>query len=152
MPVIVGWILFSIAAGILADRRGRSAGGWFLIALLISPLIAVILVLCCRDLKAEEQQQARDRAFAEQTRAQQQQLQELRRIQTRSERPNSVLPPPGGHRKFRIAKNGVEIGTLSVPEIRTKLENGEISWDDYYWDTLAKSWIELTCLEDQIGS
>lgn len=150
MEILIGWFLFSVAVGILAGRRGRSSGGWCLLALFISPLIAFVLLLCCRDLKAEEQQAYRDSVLMQQMRAQQQQLQELKRLQTRPETADIDIPPPGGHRRFRIAKDGAEIGAFTVPEIRRKLASGEIVWEDYYWDTPANAWLELVCIESQI--
>lgn len=39
------WLLFAIVAGIAAASRGRSGLGWFFLAILISPLLALILVL-----------------------------------------------------------------------------------------------------------
>jgi hypothetical protein len=44
--LIIGWIIISVAVGIAAARRfDRNGGGWFLLALLISPLIAGILLV-----------------------------------------------------------------------------------------------------------
>jgi len=45
LAVVVGWLLLSMAAGIYAGRRHRSATAWALIALLASPLIAFVFVL-----------------------------------------------------------------------------------------------------------
>jgi hypothetical protein len=38
------WIIFAFAVGFIASQRGRSGFGWFLLAILISPLIAVIIL------------------------------------------------------------------------------------------------------------
>jgi multisubunit Na+/H+ antiporter MnhG subunit len=47
-----GWIFLSIAVGLYAaNHRGRSGLLWFLIAFLISPIIAFILALVLRDLR-----------------------------------------------------------------------------------------------------
>lgn len=45
MEVFLGWTVLSIAVGIGASSRGRSGFGWFLISLLLSPLIGAFLVL-----------------------------------------------------------------------------------------------------------
>jgi Kef-type K+ transport system membrane component KefB len=45
LAVVVGWLLLSMAAGIYAGRRHRSATAWALIALLASPLIAFVFGL-----------------------------------------------------------------------------------------------------------
>jgi hypothetical protein len=39
------WIAFAIIVGVAANTRGRNGGGWFILALAISPLIAGLLVL-----------------------------------------------------------------------------------------------------------
>lgn len=39
------WPFFSILVGVFASRRGRSGIGWFLCALLLSPLLAWIALL-----------------------------------------------------------------------------------------------------------
>jgi hypothetical protein len=43
--IIFFWISFSIIVAVAANTRGRSGFGWFLLALLISPLISGLLVL-----------------------------------------------------------------------------------------------------------
>ncbi len=41
MEVIAGlWLLFAAVPAILASQKGRSAVGWFVLALVISPLLA----------------------------------------------------------------------------------------------------------------
>ncbi|MCB4365425.1 hypothetical protein KIH07_16905 [Hydrogenophaga taeniospiralis] len=48
LPLI--WFLLAIAVGVLASKRGRSGFGWFVIALLLSPLIGFVFVLIAKDL------------------------------------------------------------------------------------------------------
>jgi len=46
--MIVGffaWIIFSVLIGVLAGSWGRSGFGWFVLALLVSPLLAVLALL-----------------------------------------------------------------------------------------------------------
>jgi hypothetical protein len=45
MEFVVFWLLCAIVVGVIAGSRGRSGFGWFLLACIISPLLAVILVL-----------------------------------------------------------------------------------------------------------
>ena len=43
--LIIFWLAFAIAVGMFASiRRQRSGLGWFLLALFISPLLAIIFV------------------------------------------------------------------------------------------------------------
>ena len=41
---IVVWVIFAIVVAVAANSRGRNPAGWFLLACLISPLLAVILL------------------------------------------------------------------------------------------------------------
>ena len=47
------WFVFSIFVGIIASAKGRSGIGWFVLAIVISPLIAVIVLLLAGENKAE---------------------------------------------------------------------------------------------------
>lgn len=51
MSIIVAaaWFLLSLGVGILAWRRGRNPVGWFLFALLMSPVIAGFVVVAFGD-------------------------------------------------------------------------------------------------------
>jgi hypothetical protein len=52
MEIFIGWFLFSIVVGVAGSSRGRSGAGWFMLALIISPLFAGLLVLALPSLKA----------------------------------------------------------------------------------------------------
>lgn len=41
--VVISWIIFSIVAGAIASGKNRSGFGYFLLSLLLSPLIGIIL-------------------------------------------------------------------------------------------------------------
>lgn len=43
--IVFGWILWSLAVAAIASSRGRSAVLWFLLSILLSPLLTMILVL-----------------------------------------------------------------------------------------------------------
>lgn len=46
----LGWLFLAVAVGVYAkNHRGRSGLGWFVLALIISPLVAFILVLVMKD-------------------------------------------------------------------------------------------------------
>lgn len=44
MPIIIFWVLFAIIVGAIAGSRGRSAVGWFLFSILLSPLLGILFV------------------------------------------------------------------------------------------------------------
>ena len=49
----LGWIFFSIVAGMFAQiRRNRNGAGWFFVAILFSPLVAFVLLLILPSLPA----------------------------------------------------------------------------------------------------
>lgn len=45
MEIFLVWVVFAVIVAIAASGRGRSGFGWFLLAVLISPLLAFILLL-----------------------------------------------------------------------------------------------------------
>ena len=45
MEFVFFWIGFSIAVGAAASSRGRTGIGWFLLALIFSPILMLVLVL-----------------------------------------------------------------------------------------------------------
>jgi len=49
------WLALCILSGVLANRRGRSFIGFFLISFLLSPLVGFIAVLCVKDLSKEKE-------------------------------------------------------------------------------------------------
>lgn len=53
MELAVFWISAAIVVGIIGRHRGRSGFGWFLLALLLSPLLAGVLVLVLTNKNAE---------------------------------------------------------------------------------------------------
>jgi hypothetical protein len=49
-PWFVFWVAFSVIVGVFANqRRNRSGLGWFLLSILISPLLAGLLVAAMRE-------------------------------------------------------------------------------------------------------
>lgn len=60
--VSIIWTCLALVVGAVAKTRERSGFGWFVLAFLISPLLALIFVLVLRDLRAERlQKEAPDR-------------------------------------------------------------------------------------------
>jgi len=48
MTILIGWILFSAVVGVGANTRGRSGFSWFLLSLVISPLLAGLFLLASK--------------------------------------------------------------------------------------------------------
>jgi hypothetical protein len=54
------WIGFALVTGVAANTRGRSGVAWFLLALLISPLLAIGFLLAVGPKKAAPERVERD--------------------------------------------------------------------------------------------
>lgn len=48
------YFAFSVAVAMLASKKGRSAFSWFLLSVVLSPLLAVIFLLVNKDMKEEK--------------------------------------------------------------------------------------------------
>ena len=61
MLIFIGWIFFSIVSGMFARfHRDRSGIGWFLLAILFSPFVALVLLAV---LPRRDTQQSIDRHY-----------------------------------------------------------------------------------------
>lgn len=54
MEIIVGWVILSFIVAAAAGARGRSGGRWFILALVISPVLALIFVLVIPNLNDQK--------------------------------------------------------------------------------------------------
>lgn len=51
MEIVIIWFVLSILVGLYAGSRGRGSGNWFVVSLLLSPLIGLIFVAALPNLK-----------------------------------------------------------------------------------------------------
>lgn len=51
MDIFFVWFLLSIAVGVLAGNKGRSGFGFFLLSLVLSPLIGLLFAIAVENLK-----------------------------------------------------------------------------------------------------
>lgn len=51
MEIFFFWFIFAIGVGVIASSRGRDGFGWFFLAMVISPIIAVVIVALIPSLK-----------------------------------------------------------------------------------------------------
>jgi hypothetical protein len=54
MEIFIGWLIFAIVVAVAANARGRSGVGWFVLSVLLSPLVGLILVLVLPNLRQEQ--------------------------------------------------------------------------------------------------
>lgn len=57
--VFLAWLFFAVLVGVLASKRGRNPYGWFLLAMLFSPLLMAIALWVVPDLEAQAQKTER---------------------------------------------------------------------------------------------
>jgi hypothetical protein len=50
--LVIVWVGLALATGAAAKSRGRDATGWFLLALIVSPVIALILLMAFQPRRA----------------------------------------------------------------------------------------------------
>lgn len=58
LAILFFWVFFAALVGVAAGARGRSGVGWFLLALILSPLLMIILVLVLPNLAERARQTA----------------------------------------------------------------------------------------------
>jgi len=54
MGIVLFWFALGVAVAVLASNRGRSGFAWFLISLVISPLLGFIFILVMENLAAKQ--------------------------------------------------------------------------------------------------
>lgn len=55
MGIGIFWFVFAIAVGVYASNKGRSGIGWFVLSVLISPLLGFVFCVACKDLSIKAQ-------------------------------------------------------------------------------------------------
>jgi len=60
MSLLIIWGVMALLVGIVADRRGRSGLGWALLALVFSPLLAILFLLVMRNVAADEERRRQE--------------------------------------------------------------------------------------------
>ena len=54
--IVLFWLVASVLVGIVASARGRSGFGYFLMSMLLSPLLTIVFVMCMPRLESTEKQ------------------------------------------------------------------------------------------------
>ena len=147
MEPLTIWI-FSVIIGCLIGIAKDRFGSGLLWSLLFGP-VGCIVVLCLPNLKKEKEDTQRNKLLQAQLELQRAQLQQLQQMQTRMDAPPR---PPRQYREpsYHVARNGEDLGSMSVTKIKLMLSNGEMSLKDYYFDKDAKEWLPLDCLPDVV--
>jgi hypothetical protein len=115
------WFLLSLGVAAIADTRGRSAFGYFLLSFFLSPLLGLIVVLISKDLameKARDIERRREEDQREQTRKRdhETQLESLRVLASKPKQNNE-------HVAISIADELQKLATLR--------DNGVLTQDEF---------------------
>jgi hypothetical protein len=117
MEWFVLWLLLAVVVGTAANSRGRSFAGWTLVSILLSPLIALILLVVLPDKRKEAEDQLRRAADR---RYQNELLATIARTQSR---PQSVIAPP--------AVQPRPDPTVAISALATLRDQGLITAEEY---------------------
>lgn len=105
------WFILAVTVGVLAHTRGRNIIGWSLVALLVSPLLAGIILMALPNPKEE---QARREAQADED-----------ALEFRRARESQAVAAPK-----KPSLDGAEM-VLSFVQLRQLLEKGILNDDEY---------------------
>ncbi|SNS35406.1 hypothetical protein SAMN05216374_0947 [Tardiphaga sp. OK246] len=54
MEIFLVWLVFAVLVGVAASARGRSGLGWFILSVILSPLLGLLFVLVLPNLRHED--------------------------------------------------------------------------------------------------
>lgn len=114
------WVLLAAGVGFIAESRGRSGPGFFLLAVVTSPLIGLIVVLVIKDLKLERSEEQRRKLDHER------ELESIRAIAAAAAGPAASMapdrqdvPPPAA---MRVADELIKLAALRDSGVLTQDE------------------------------
>jgi Short C-terminal domain len=112
VEIVIVWLVLAAGVGFLADSRGRSGFGFFLLSALLSPLLGLIVVLVIANLKEVEARE-RQRVFDEEAK------ERLRREE--HERQLESIKAIAAPQKLQAAQRGTPEPSVSVADEIRKL-------------------------------
>ena len=134
----------SILCGILVGNSKGQLSSGIIWTIVLGPLGLVVL-LCLPDNVGAAKERERERLLQQQVDLQRAQIQELKRLQFMV---NPAVPPPLPPDTLRIGRGGQDLGEFTVDKVKEMLLNGQLSTNDYYFDSEAKDWLPLeVCLK-----
>ncbi|WP_341327253.1 hypothetical protein [Methylotuvimicrobium sp. KM2] len=144
MEIFTIWIFSMIIGVLIGNAKGRAISG-FVWSFLFGPL-GVLVVLCLSNLKKQKELLEQKQVLAGQMKLQQAQLEaQLQHLQQlKQSNPGENLL----NKTYRIAKNGKEMGEMSVSKLKLLLKSGHLTTEDYFFDTQVNDWLQLECMEE----
>ena len=136
-------ICFGLAAvaGNIAEKKGRSFAGFFLLALLF-PVIGLIIALCVSDGNRSGGGQLGDMTTSDYL-AYQANRERIQKQMLREE----IQKDNRARIKVYVAKNGQNLGQLNLNQISGMIDSGVLSLENHWLDEEVQEWRELAELE-----
>ena len=129
--------MFIVIGTALAAGKGRASSG-FVWTFLLGPL-GLLIVIFLPDLKKRELERQK-KQYAESVRLQKEQLKQLEAL-SKVASPQLVSSP--SESRFRIARNGEDIGEMPLSKINALLRAEKLTKQDYYFDSQLNEWVQL---------
>jgi uncharacterized membrane protein len=140
-PLLLIWPFIGMCVGgVIGQSRGRTGEG-LIIGFLLGPIGWIILIFGPNP-KKEAEEKIKDHNLQVQLDFQKQQLEELKRIQKAS-LDNMQNAEKSFNPSIRLAKNGVDLGEFEKDRVKSLLEAGIVSPEDYYFDTEQNNWLPI---------
>ena len=130
--LLIGNLILSLVVGWAASQRGRGSMSWFFLSLVISPILALLVLLVVGAGKKKPDSMADYLTW--------------KRAQAAAPAAAALLPVAEAPSILKTAVRRTSDGTefqLNISEIRSALADGALSLSDYYFDLLARTWLEL---------
>jgi hypothetical protein len=145
MELIIGIIIGCLVGLAIGQTRGRPLAGFFL-GLLIGP-IGWLLVFFGPNPKKKKEEEEMQALVNQQLARQNAQLQANQRMQSHAILVNTPQKQVQ-LTTIRIAKNGLDLGDFDIPKVKLMLRNGELTRQDYYYDTQCNDWMTIEWCPD----
>jgi hypothetical protein len=134
--LLIGNIILSLVVGWAASQRGRGSMGWFFLSLVISPILALIVLMAAGDQKKKDVNPLSIPDYLVWKQQTQAGLVPTPAMQA------AGLPRPLLS-KWHIARGEDQLGEFSLAQITDSYRAGVLTSSDLYWDTQAHEWLEL---------
>jgi|APLak6261666328_1056055.scaffolds.fasta_scaffold01140_6 hypothetical protein len=144
MGIVIFWIFWVVVGGMIGNAKGRLGSG-LIWSFLLGPL-GVIIVLCLTNLKKEKELLEQKQLVVKQMQIQQAQLetqlQQLNQLKVPATKPNLLSDT------YLIAKDGEELGEMTVSKVKLLLKSGHLTKLDYFFDPQVNDWLMLEQMEE----
>jgi len=133
--LLIGNIILSLVVGWAASQRGRGSMGWFFLSLVISPILALIVLMAAGSAKKKDANLSIPDylVWKQQTQA----------VLVPTPAMQSAGLPRPLLSKWHIARGEDQLGEFSLAQITDSYRAGVLTPSDLYWDTQAHEWLEL---------